>query len=171
MLLLLLLSLLKDYTEDKNVECLALKQKWKNVPNRFKQWFKGTTWLKKQVFVYTIWTDNARTPESAETYPNVGKYYSISVPSWICLNMRETLRAYISQSSKYAWIYLLNVQNMHTLFLNNPWITCLKLTKYVYDSEYAWISHARSEYAIIYMNTSNCARMLNMPTLLKYTRM
>ena len=45
------------------------------------------------------------------------------------------------ESSKYAWIYLNKVQNMHKLLLNNTWITCLKLTKYVYVSEYAWISH------------------------------
>ena len=39
MLLLLLLLLLKYYPEEKNVECLLLKQKWKNVPNRFWQRF------------------------------------------------------------------------------------------------------------------------------------
>ena len=36
-LLLLLLLLLKYYSEDKNVECLLLKQKRKNIPKRFEQ--------------------------------------------------------------------------------------------------------------------------------------
>ena len=49
------------------------------------------------------------------------------VTLWICLNMRKTLRAYISESSKYAWICLNKVQNMRKLLLSNTWITRLKL--------------------------------------------
>ena len=40
MLLLLLLLLLKYYPEEKNLECLLLKQKFKNVPNRSEELFK-----------------------------------------------------------------------------------------------------------------------------------
>ena len=44
-MLLLLLSLLlfKYYLKDKNVECLLLKQKRKNVPNRSEQLFERRT--------------------------------------------------------------------------------------------------------------------------------
>ena len=41
---------------------------------------------------------------------------------------------------------------MHKLLLSNTWIRYLKLTKYVYGSEYS----------SIYMNTSNCASILDM---------
>ena len=57
-LLLLLLFLLKYYLEEKNVECLLLKPKWKNDPNRFKQRFKRRTWLEKQTLVCIVWTGN-----------------------------------------------------------------------------------------------------------------
>ena len=80
MLLLLLLLLLKYYTEEKVFECLLLKQKRKNVLNKFKLWFKRRAWLAEQVLLYIIWTDNARTlntSESAEICSNVGKYPSI----------------------------------------------------------------------------------------------
>ena len=43
MLLLLILLLLKYYPEEKNVECLLLKQKLKNVPNRSEQVFERRT--------------------------------------------------------------------------------------------------------------------------------
>ena len=126
--------LLKYYLEKQNIECLLFKQKWKNVPNRFEQWFKRRTWLEEQVLVYTIWTGNARIldmPESTEIYPNLGKYFSISltknVTSWICLNIRE-YTCLKSQSSKYTWICLNKVQNMHKLLLSNTWIARLKLT-------------------------------------------
>ena len=82
-------------------------------------------------------------PQSTEIYPNVGKYSSINVTKnktlWICLHMRETLRAKITQSFRY--ICLDKAQNKHKLLLSNTWITCLKLTKHVYGSEYAWINH------------------------------
>ena len=47
--------------------------------------------------------------------------------------MRETSRAYFSQSFEYVWICLNKVQNMHKLLLSSV------------------------------MNISNCARILNMP--------
>ena len=80
MLLLLLLLLSKYYLKKKNVKCLLLKQKLKNVPNRFK---------------HIIWTGNARIlniSKSAKICPNEGKYASICVTLWIYLNMRVTLR-------------------------------------------------------------------------------
>ena len=43
MLLLLLLLLLKYYPEERNIECLLLNQKWKNVLNNSEQWFKRRT--------------------------------------------------------------------------------------------------------------------------------
>ena len=43
MLLLLILLLSKYYPEEKNVECLLLKQKSKNVPNRSGQLFERRT--------------------------------------------------------------------------------------------------------------------------------
>ena len=83
----------------KNVGCLLLKQKLKNVP-WFEQWFKRRTWLEEQVLVYTIWTGKTRIlnmPESTEIYPNMGKYSSINetknVTLWIYLHMCETLWA------------------------------------------------------------------------------
>ena len=98
----------------------------------------------KSSLVYIIWAGNARIlsmPDSTEISPNVGKYNSICVTLRICLNMRETLLAEINQSSKYTWICLKKVQNMYKLLLSNTWIMCLKLTKFVYGSEYAWLSH------------------------------
>ena len=91
--LLLLLLVSKYYLEEQNVECLLLKQKWKNVQNRFEQWFKRRTWFEELVLVYTIWTSNVRIlnmPQSAEICPNVGKYSLISVTTkiitlWICV--------------------------------------------------------------------------------------
>ena len=59
----------------KNVECLLLRQKWKNVPNRLEQWFKRRTWLEEQLLVYKIWIGNAsilNMPGSTEILPNVG---------------------------------------------------------------------------------------------------
>ena len=47
-LLLLFLLLLKYYPEGQNVECLLLQKKWKNVPNRFEQWFKTKPDLKSR---------------------------------------------------------------------------------------------------------------------------
>ena len=75
----MLLLLLKYYPEEKNVECLLKKKMKKNIPNRFEQGFKRRTWLEEQVLVYTIWASDARVlnmPESAEIFPNVGKYSS-----------------------------------------------------------------------------------------------
>ena len=57
------------------------------------------------MLIYAIWTGNIRTLnmyESAEIYPNVGKHVSIYVTLWICLIMRETSRAYFSQSFEYV---------------------------------------------------------------------
>ena len=68
----------------------------KNVPDSFEQWFKKRTWLEERVSVCTISAGNARIlnmPKSAEICPNVGKYSSICVTLWLCLNMCETLRA------------------------------------------------------------------------------
>ena len=59
--------------------------------------------------------------EYAEIWPKVEKYVSIYVTLWICLNMRETSRAWISQSSKYVWICLNKVQNMHKMLLSSVW--------------------------------------------------
>ena len=53
--------------------------------------------------------------------PNVGKYAALCVTLWIYLSMCETLRAYISQSSKYVWIWLMKIQNMHELLLSSVW--------------------------------------------------
>ena len=53
--------------------------------------------------------------------PNVGKYASLCVTLWIYLNMCERLPAYISQSSKYVWICLMKIQNMHELLLSSVW--------------------------------------------------
>lgn len=55
-LLLLLLFLLKYYLEEKYVEWLLLKPKWKNDPNRFKQRFKRRAWLEKQTLACIVWT-------------------------------------------------------------------------------------------------------------------
>ena len=59
MLSLLLLLLLKYYPEEKNHECLLLKQKFKNIPNRSEEWFKRGTRLQEQVFPYITWFGNA----------------------------------------------------------------------------------------------------------------
>ena len=67
-------------TEEQNVECLLLKQKWKDISNRFEQWFKRKTWLEEQMLVYTIWSDDAtilNMPESAEIYKNMGNFKNI----------------------------------------------------------------------------------------------
>ena len=77
--------------------------------------------LKSMCFWFLLFGRGLNMPESAEIYPNVGKYFSISVTLWICLNMGETLCTQTSQSSKYAWICLNNAQNMHKLLLSNPW--------------------------------------------------
>ena len=96
-------------------------------------------------------------PESTKICLNVNKYSSIGVINnvtlWIWLNMREILGAQISQSSIYAWICLNKVQNIHKLLLSNTWIMCLKLTKYVYSSEYALISRGFCGYSLMYMNS------------------
>ena len=47
---------------------------------------------------------------------------------------------------------------MHKLLLSNNVLE----TDYVYGSAFAWVSQG-SEYALIYMNIFNCARILNMP--------
>ena len=46
---------------EKKVECLLLRQKWKNVSNtnRSEQWFKRRTWLEELVLLYINWTGNA----------------------------------------------------------------------------------------------------------------
>ena len=46
---------------EKKVECLLLRQKWKNAsnPNRSEQWFKRRTWLEELVLLYINWTGNA----------------------------------------------------------------------------------------------------------------
>ena len=57
---------------------------------------KRRTWLEEQVLVYIIWAGNVMIldiPESTKICPNVAKYASTCVTLWICLNMRETLRA------------------------------------------------------------------------------
>ena len=68
--------------------------------------------------------------------------------------MRETVRDYVSEGSKYVWICSIKIQNLH----NCSWVVSETANGY----EYAWISLS-SEYALIYMNMSNCARTLNMP--------
>ena len=93
MLLSFLVSSLKYYPEKNNIECLLLKQNWKNVQNRFEQWFKRT-WLEEQVLLSTIWTSKIlNIPESVDICPNVGKYSTICITLWICLDMPETLLA------------------------------------------------------------------------------
>ena len=123
----------------KNVECLYLEQK-KNIPKRFEQWLKRRTWLEEQVLVYIIWTGNARIlnmPESAEIGPKCWQ---------ICHNMCNPVNMLeygwnigcLNKPGLYSW---LNLQNMKKLLLHNTLIMCLKLTKYVFHPEYAWISH------------------------------
>ena len=65
MLLLLLSLLLKYHPEEKNVECLLLKQ-WENVPNRSKKWFKEEPYLKSRC-CFTL-------------------LELVMLGSWICLN-------------------------------------------------------------------------------------
>ena len=47
--------------------------------------------------------------------------------------MRETVRAYVSEGSKYVWICSIKIQNLH----NCSWVVSETANGY----EYAWISH------------------------------
>ena len=79
---IVLLSL-RYYPEEKNVECLLLKWKWKYVPNRSEHWFKRRTWLEEQVLLYITWTGNARILDMSESqcrqiYPDM--YNVVNMP-------------------------------------------------------------------------------------------
>ena len=59
-LLLFILLLLKYYSEEQNVECLLLKQKWKMFQIDLNSDLKEEPDLKSRCLVYTFWTGNAR---------------------------------------------------------------------------------------------------------------
>ena len=48
---------------------------------------------------------------------NIPRYATL----WICMNMRETVHAYISQSSKYVSICSEKIQKIHELLLSSLW--------------------------------------------------
>ena len=75
--------------------------------------------------------------------------------------MCETLRAEISQSTKYVWICSNKVQYMHELFLSCVW-NWLNMSTNLNVAEEA----IGTKYALIYMNMSNVAGswiFLNLP--------
>ena len=95
MLLLSLSLLLNYYAEEKNIEYLLLKQKWKNVPNRSAQWFKRIAWFVGQILLYIIWNGIAGSWICLN--PNVGKCLGIcSLPEYVWniayLNMSESAK-------------------------------------------------------------------------------
>ena len=79
--------------EEKNTDCLLLKQKWKNVPNRPEQWFKRRTWLEGQVLLYIVWTCNAKVlnmsePQCGQICLDLCNFVNMHEYSWniTCLN-------------------------------------------------------------------------------------
>ena len=112
---------------------------WENMRNFFRASFLGKNI--RNCFSENFW---GLRPKSALGSPII--YYYMPEYAWnlTCVN---------KVSSKCAWICLNKFQNMHKLLLSNTWMTCLKLTEYVYGSEYAWI----------HINRFNCARILNIP--------
>ena len=79
---------MKYYSEEQNVECLLLKQKWKMFQIDLNSDLKQEPDLKSRCLVYTFWTGNARAlnmHESTQICSNVGKYSSICVTKNVTL--------------------------------------------------------------------------------------